>query len=214
MYEKKIQVPTAVTRLYDALYRMQYANSLNELYELQADAESCFFASEESGLRLTVDGIGEMTSNLYIQTVSEQIYRDKDTYINYNIDDSEYAGSDSSFCITYVSKLLIEGDNTIPYRDILVTRVSDPGHIIDFTNRKLADIKNASQLFPSLNSDDLSRSSSERLIMWSEMYSAKGLYSEAEKCLSELQQRAPDDISIRKKIMTLRFKERQHQSEE
>lgn len=202
----RVETPSAVRRLYESLYRMHHAQSLNEFYELQVEAEACFFASEESGLRLKVDDMGEMTSNIYVQTVSEQIFRDRSVYIDYNIDGSELAGVDSSFCVTYVSKILVEGERSVPYRDVLVTRLSDPEHIIDFSNRKLADVKSTSQLFPSLTGDEVARSSSDRLKMWGNLYYAKGLYDEAEKCFNELIRRTPDDREVRRAVVAMKLK--------
>lgn len=202
---RRIATPAVVTKFYECLARMHGAKTQNELFELQVEAESCFYASKESGLRLTVDGIGEMTSNLYVQTVSERLFKDRTTYIDYSIDCSEIGGADSSYCVTYVSKILVEGDRTTPYRDILFTKISNPDLIVGFHNTKAVNIKSLSQLLPSLTPDLIAGSSTDMLKSWSENYYTMGLYEDAEKCFSELLRRNPNDRALRARITAKRM---------
>jgi|GEM_PF-6265162 len=206
--DRRIATPAVVTKFYECLARMHGAKTQNELFELQVEAESCFFASEESGLRLTVDGIGEMTSNLYVQTVSERLFKDRTTYIDYSIDCSEIGGADSTYCVTYVSKILIEGDRSTPYRDILFTRLSDPDRIVGFHNTRAVNIKSLSQLFPPLTPEIIADSSTDMLKSWSENYYTMGYYEDAEKCFSELLRRNPDDRALRARITAKRMERR------
>lgn len=136
--------PGVVTKFYSCLQALERATNTNAANTAQQSMASCFMASDQSGINLSMDGLGEMSSSLYTMKLYNMIYNEKSLRINnYNIirtelleqpdQNSSIQRNGAQHYVSYISKQYVKNGITITYNDVVFTLISN-GLIVEMEN--------------------------------------------------------------------------------
>ncbi len=203
-----IDTPNSVSKFYSGLQNLSRATSTNAANIAQQTMAACFMASEQSGINLTMDGLGEMSSNLYTMKLFMMIYSQKSLALeNYNIQKTEIVeqpdqnGSmqrkGAKHYVTYVTKKYSQRGNTTTYTDAVFTLISS-GLIVEMENSKSSyDAPPKPNISSELNIEQLRARAAYNY--------SKGRYRESYNYYEQLIQRKPTDGDAAYRIALMTF---------
>ncbi len=148
LYAYSINPPSKVVAFYNGLENLQYASDNDEAYSIQMKMADCFMASDMSGINLKVDGLDEMSSNLYTMQLFNLIYCEKklktacQIYKTEIVEQPDITRSlqqkDAQHYATYVKKNYTQDGKTKSYNDIVITYIQN-GYIVEMENTQSFD---------------------------------------------------------------------------
>lgn len=201
--------PAAVGKFYSGMKTLQTATSLNVANLAQQEMAACFMASELGGIELSVDELGEMSSNTYTQKLFMLIYSQKALTVSYTIDKTELAEQPDQtrsmqrkgarHYITYVTKRYTMNGKTTTYYDKVSTFIQN-GLITDIINSK-----SSGKVQPPPASTSTRRLTIEQLRARAAYYYSNKQYTEAYDYYEQIVQRAPTDGDAAYRIALLTF---------
>lgn len=140
--------PQKVVTFYSGLKQLETVYSFDKANIIQGQLASCFMASENSGIMLTVDGFEEMSSSLYTMKLFQMFYSERNTKINYNIVKTESVEQPDQnksmqqrgarLLVSYVNKTYNQSGQIKTYNDKVFTSVSN-GLITEIINSEPSD---------------------------------------------------------------------------
>lgn len=201
-----VNSPTAVSKFYSCLKTLRNATNLNIANDMQQQMSACFMASEQSGINLSMDGLGEMSSSLYTMKLFTLIYREKSLVVNYDINRTELIEqpdqtgtlqrNGAQHYVTYVTKQYSKDGKNTTYIDVVFTLISN-GLIVEMENSE-----SAGYITPKINKDDLSI---EQLRARAAYYYSRGMNDEAYNNYEKLVLKAPTDGDAAYRLALLTF---------
>lgn len=139
--------PATVSRFYSNMKSLETAKDVNAANSCQQRMANCFYAGEQGGIDLSMDGLGEMTSASYTMKLFFLLYRDKSLTVKYSIDGTEVVEQPdqtggmekkgAQHYITTVTKYYTQDGKTVKYNDKVATLISN-GLIVDMENVELS----------------------------------------------------------------------------
>lgn len=202
--------PGSVNRFYSGLKTLENATNLNVANEAQQTMAACFMASELGGIELSVDELGEMSSNTYTQKLFMMIYNRKSLKVSYVINGTELVEQPDQtgkmqkqgarHYVTYVTKKYTMDGKTTTYYDKVFTFI-DNGLITEMINSK----SSGKVQTPTMTSTTTKRLNVEQLRARAAYYYSNKQYEEAYKCYEQLIDRAPTDGDAAYRIALLTF---------
>ena len=197
--------PRSVIQFYSGLKTLESAKNTDIANATQQNMAACFMASDQSGINLSMDGMGEMTSNLYTMKLYNMIYNEKSLRINsYNItrteiveqpdQNSRMERNGAQHYVSYVTKQYVKDGKTITYNDVVFTLISN-GYITEMTN--VETLGNITKVNVPL--------SIEQLRTRAAYYYSKGKYTQAYDYYEQLVTRTPTDGDACYRIALLTF---------
>lgn len=200
--------PTSVTKFYTGLKSLENATSTNAANAAQQAMASCFMASDQSGINLSMDGLGEMSSSLYTMKLFMMIFNERSLKIsNYNISNTEIVEQPdqtsamqkkgAQHYVTYVTKQYVRDGKTTTYNDMVFTLISN-GLIVEMENSE-----SSGNIIPVPKpTEDLNV---EQLRARAAYYYSKGRYTEAYNYYEQLVRRSPTDGDACYRIALMTF---------
>lgn len=199
-----INPPTKVITFYDGFKQLEQAADFNTANTIQQRMAGCFMASENSGINLDIDELGEMSSTLYTMKLHSMLYNEKSLKAICNIISTELAEQPdqnsrmqqkgAQHYITRVIKTYTQNGIKKTYVDIVSTLISN-GLITEIINEK--SIGNTSFIPKQINIEQLRSRAAY-------CYS-KGMYTQAYDYYEQLVSRAPTDGDAAYRIALLTF---------
>lgn len=200
--------PGVVTKFYSSLQALERATSTNAANTAQQSMASCFMASDQSGINLSMDGMGEMSSSLYTMKLYNMIYSEKSLKIcNCNItrteiveqpdQNSSMQRSDAQHYVSYVTKQYVKNGQTVTYNDVVFTLISN-GLIVEMENSEVSGtITPRSRPAEELNAEQLRARAA--------YYYSKGDYYESYSYYEKLVSKSPTDGDAAYRIALMTF---------
>lgn len=202
-----LETPSTVGRFYNGMKSLESASSLNAANSIQQDMASCFMASEQSGINLSMDDFGEMSSARYTIKLFTKIYTEKSMRTDYTIlrteqvEQPDQNGSaqkkGAQHYVSYVKKNYVVDGKSKSYNDIVFTFINN-GLIIGMENA--ADDGGIS-IKPS-NEDELSI---EHLRARAAYFYTQKQYSQAYSYYEQIMKRASTDGDAAYRIALMTF---------
>lgn len=199
-----INPPTKVVTFYNGIKQLEQAVNFDAANAIQQCMASCFMASENSGINLDMDGLGEMSSTLYTMRLHSMLYDEKSLKAICNITSTELAEQPdqnrgmqqkgAQHYITRVMKTYTQNGKTTTYTDIVSTLINN-GLITEMANEE--SIENTVTIPRQL--------SLEQLRARAAYCYSKGLYTQAYDYYEQLVKRAPTDGDAAYRIALLTF---------
>lgn len=199
-----INPPSKVSIFYNGLKQLEQTTDFNESNTIQQRMASCFMASENSGIQLDMDGLGEMSSTIYTMKLHTLLYSEKSLKTVCNITSTELAGQPdqnskmeqqgAQFYITHITKTYTQDGKTKTYSDVVSTLISN-GLITEMANEESIG---KTTVIPSQLSIEQLRSRAAYCY-------SKGLYTQAYDYYEQLVNRAPTDGDAAYRIALLTF---------
>lgn len=188
--------PRNVTLFYSGLKALESAANTNIANSTQQSMAACFMASEQSGINLSMDGMGEMSSSLYTMKLYNMIFNEKSLKINsYNITKTEIVEqpdqnssmerNNAQHYVSYVTKQYVKNGKVITYNDVVFTLISN-GLIVEMENSE------ASGVIPP-KSRPVEELNIEQLRARAAYYYSKGNYYESYRYYEKLVSKSPTD---------------------
>lgn len=200
--------PGAVTKFYSGLQALNRATDMNVANTAQQSMASCFMASDQSGINLSMDGLGEMSSSLYTMKLYDMIFSEKTLrIINYNITKTEIVEqpdqnssmqrNDAQHYVSYVTKQYVKDGRTITYNDVVFTLIGN-GLIVEMQNSEASgNIVTRPRPTEDLNVEQLRARAA--------YYYSKGMYAESYNYYEKLLARSPTDGDAAYRIALMTF---------
>ncbi|MGN0069868.1 MAG: hypothetical protein ACI350_09115 [Prevotella sp.] len=200
--------PGSVTKFYSGLQALDRATDTNAANTAQQTMASCFMASEQSGINLSMDGLGEMSSNLYTMKLYNMIFSEKSLKINnFSITKTEIVeqpdqnnsmqNSGAQHYVSYVTKQYVKDGKTITYNDMVFTLISN-GLIVEMQNSEVSgNVTPRPRPTEELNTEQLRARAAY-------CYS-KGMYTESYDYYEKLVSRNPTDGDAAYRIALMTF---------
>lgn len=199
-----INPPTKVVTFYNGFKQLEQAADFNVANTIQQRMAGCFMASENSGINLDIDGLGEMSSTLYTMKLHSMLYNEKSLKAICSIISTELAEQPdqnnrmqqkgAQHYITRVTKTYTQNGTTKTYVDVVSTLISN-GLITEMVNEK--SIGNTSVIPKQI--------SIEQLRSRAAYCYSKGMYTQAYDYYEQLVSRAPTDGDAAYRIALLTF---------
>lgn len=200
--------PESVNRFYSGMKALENATDMNVANTAQQKMAACFMASDQSGINLSMDGLGEMSSSLYTMKLYMMLFSQKSLKINsYNITRTELVEQPDQSAsmqkkgaqhyVTYVTKQYTRDGKTTLYNDMVFTLISN-GLIVEMEN----SVGNSNTLPTPKPVENVS---TEQLRARAAYYYSKGKYSEAYNYYEQLIKRAPTDGDAAYRIALMTF---------
>lgn len=204
-----IDTPNSVSRFYSSLKSLGNATSVNAANTAQQTMAACFIASDQSGINLSMDGLGEMNSSLYTMRLFKMIYSQKKLSINgYDINKTEIIEqpdqsasmqrNSAQHYVTYVTKRYVKDGKTISYNDLVFTLINN-GLIVEMKNAE----GTSNNVLPSPKPTE--ELGIEQLRARAAYYYSKGKHKEAYNYYEQLVKRAPKDGDAAYRIALMTF---------
>jgi len=140
--------PTAVRSFYSNMKSLETARDVNAANTCQQRMANCFFAGDQSGIELSLDGFGDMGSTMYTIKLFTLLYKEKSLTVRYAINGTELAAQPdrtggmekkgAQHYVTTVTKYYTQNGKTVKYNDKVTTYISN-GKIVDMENVDLSD---------------------------------------------------------------------------
>lgn len=204
IYAHAINPPTRVLTFYNGIKQLEQAVSFDAANTIQQRMAGCFMASENSGINLNMDGLGEMSSTLYTMRLHSMLYDEKSLRAVCNITSTELAEQPdqnrgmqqkgAQHYITYVTKTYIQNGKSKTYTDVVSTLIIN-GFITEMANDE--SIGNTTVIPKQL--------SIEQLRARAAYCYSKGMYTQAYDYYEQLVNRAPTDGDAAYRIALLTF---------
>lgn len=203
-----ISNPTSVTKFYSGLKSLENATSTNAANATQQAMASCFMASDQSGINLSMDGLGEMSSSLYTMKLFMLIFNERSLKIgNYNITNTEIVEQPdqtgamqkkgAQHYVTYVTKQYVKDGKITTYNDMVFTLISN-GLIVEMENSESSgNVVPIPRPVEDLNVEQLRARAA--------YYYSKGRYHEAYNYYEQLIRRSPKDGDACYRIALMTF---------
>lgn len=203
-----INNPYSVSKFYAGLKSLESATSTNDANLAQQNMASCFMASDQSGINLSMDGLGEMSSSLYTMKLFMMIYSQKSLKIeNYNItrteiveqpdQNSSMQKKGAQHYVTYVTKHYLQDGKRTTYNDMVFTLISN-GLIVEMENSE------SSGIIPPTTRPS-SELNVEQIRARAAYYYSKGKYRESYNYYEQLIQKSPTDGDAAYRIALMTF---------
>lgn len=203
-----INNPYSVSKFYAGLKSLENATSTNDANLAQQNMASCFMASDQSGINLSMDGLGEMSSSLYTMKLFMMIYSQKSLKIeNYNItrteiveqpdQNSSMQKKGAQHYVTYVTKLYLQDGKRTTYNDMVFTLISN-GLIVEMENSE------SSGFIPPTTRPS-SELNIEQIRARAAYYYSIGKYRESYGYYEQLIQKSPTDGDAAYRIALMTF---------
>lgn len=198
--------PRSVILFYSGLKKLESATDMNIANSTQQSMAACFMASEQSGINLSMDGMGKMSSSLYTMKLYNMIYNEKSLRVNsYNItkteiieqpdQNSSMEQSSAQHYVSYVTKQYVKDGKTIIYNDVVFTMISN-GYITEMTNVKTSG---------NIITTNVQQLNIEQLRTRAAYYYSKRNYTQAYDYYEQLVIRVPTDGDACYRIALLTF---------
>ena len=199
--------PVSVSTFYSGLETLEKTTNLNVANETQQKMAACFMASELGGIELSVDELGEMSSNTYTQKLFMMIYSRKNLKVTYTfhgtelVEQPDQTGSmqrkGAQHYVTYVTKQYTMNGQTTTYYDKVMTYISN-GLITEMINSKSpGKVQTTPSPTKELNIEQLRARAA--------LYYSNGQYTDAYNCYEQLVKRVPTDGDAAYRIALLTF---------
>lgn len=200
--------PGVVTKFYSCLQALERATNTNAANTAQQSMASCFMASDQSGINLSMDGLGEMSSSLYTMKLYNMIYNEKSLRINnYNIirtelleqpdQNSSIQRSGAQHYVSYITKQYVKNGITITYNDVVFTLISN-GLIVEMENSESSkSITSRPHPTEELNTEQLRARAA--------YYYSKGMYTDSYNYYEKLISKSPTDGDAIYRIALMTF---------
>lgn len=203
-----IDTPNSVSKFYSGLKSLSSATSTNVANIAQQNMASCFMASDQSGINLSMDGLGEMSSSLYTMKLFMMIFSQKSLKIeNYNItrteiveqpdQNSSMQKKGAQHYVTYVTKLYLQDGKRTTYNDMVFTLISN-GLIVEMENSE------SSGFIPPTTRPS-SELNVEQIRARAAYYYSKGKYRESYSYYEQLIKKSPTDGDAAYRIALMTF---------
>lgn len=201
--------PTSVNKFYTDMKKLETLSSSNSdmAYNLQREMSQCFMASEQSGINIKIDGLDEMSSNLYTMRLFSMIFDDRSLKTNANINRTELVEQPDQnksmqkegarHYVTYITKTYTQNGSTKTYNDVVFTLRSN-GLITEMSNTEAG----TNIIKPVDNKNTLNV---EQLRARAAYYYSKGDYESAYSYYEQLMAKAPYDGDAAYRIALLTF---------
>lgn len=200
-----INPPTKVLIFYNGFKQLETASSFDVANSIQQRMASCFMASENSGINLKVDGLDEMSSNLYTMKLYSMLYSERSLKAVCNIIKTEIVEQPdqnksmqqkgAQHYVTYVTKTYTKDGTIKTYNDVVFTLING-GYITEMTNVETSG---------NITTTNVQQLSIEQLRTRAAYYYSKGMYTYAYDYYEQLVTRAPTDGDACYRIALLTF---------
>lgn len=199
--------PTAVSSFYSSMKSLETAKDVNTANTCQQHMAYCFFAGEQSGIELSLDGFGDMGSTMYTIKLFNLLYKEKSLSVKYTINGTELAAQPdqtgsmekkgAQHYVTTVTKFYTQNGKTTKYNDKVTTYISN-GKIVDMENVDISGV-----ITPKPHpTEDLNV---EQLRARAAYYYSKRQYETAYDYYEKLVSKAPTDGDASYRIALLTF---------
>lgn len=200
--------PRNVVQFYSGLKALESSTSTNDANSTQQGMAACFMASEQSGINLSMDGMGEMSSSLYTMKLYNMIYNEKSLKINsYNItrteiveqpdQNSSMQRNGAQHYVSYVTKQYVKDGRTVTYNDVVFTLISN-GLIVEMENSEASGtITPRPRATEELNVEQLRARAA--------YYYSRGDYYESYRYYEKLVSKSPTDGDAAYRIALMTF---------
>lgn len=199
--------PASVKTFYSGLETLESTTNLNVANETQQKMAACFMASEQGGIELSVDELGDMSSNSYTIKLFMMIYRQKSLKVHCIINKTELVEQPdqtgkmqkkgAQHYVTYITKKYTMNGKTKTYYDKVFTFIKN-GLITEMINtQQPGKVQTPSSSTQNLNI--------EQLRVRAAYYYSNKQYTEAYNCYEQLVKRVPTDGDASYRIALLTF---------